>query len=56
MLLTLVFTHFRSPSYSFFMVGYGPTISTNVLLQILPNGSIMNNYGRVVGLGQYDYG
>ena len=41
----------EAQAYSFFMVGYGPTISTNVLsLQISrpENGSIMNNYGELL--------
>ena len=44
----------EAQAYSFFMAGYGPTISTNVLSLQIPrpeNGSIMNNYGRVVGVG-----
>jgi hypothetical protein len=44
----------EAQAYSFYMAGYGPSISTNVLsLQIPPpdDGSIMNNYGRVVGVG-----
>ena len=44
----------EAQAYSFYMVGYGPSLSTNVLsFQIPPpeDGSILNNYGRVVGVG-----
>ena len=44
----------EAQAYSFYMAGYGPAINTNVItLQIPPpeDGTILNNAGRVVGIG-----
>ena len=55
MLLTaLMLLSSEAQAYSFFMSGYGPAINTNVItLQIPPpdNGNILNNAGRVIGIG-----